>query len=91
MPEGQMALLDPDRIAVALGNPQVRASSQATVEMADSSSMTSGSSVSAANLVSMFQVNATSLVGSLNANWRVVTPGAVFVFNLQDYGLAGGL
>src|SRR5262249_26514214 len=40
MPEGQMAVLDPNLIAVALGNPDVRASDQATVEMVDVSSMT---------------------------------------------------
>jgi hypothetical protein len=91
MPEGYMALLDPDGIAIALGEPEVRASREASVEMVDSSSMTSGSSVSAANQTSLFQVNAIGMIGSLYANWRVVRPGAVLLFNLQDYGLAGGL
>ena len=57
MPEGQFALVDPDQIAVALGEADVRASDHAMVDMQDLSSMTSGPSVAAATGVSMFQVN----------------------------------
>jgi hypothetical protein len=91
MPDGFFALIDPDYVAVALGNADVRASEQAVVDMQDSSSMTSGSSVAAVTAVSMFQVDARAIIGSISANWRVVRPGAVQLFDLQGYGLAGGV
>jgi hypothetical protein len=87
VPEGIFVLLDPDQVAVALGNPSVRASDEASIEMVDSSSMTSGPSVSASNMVSMFQANCTALIGSLTANWLVIRPEAVQVFDAQAYGL----
>jgi hypothetical protein len=54
--------------------------------MQDSSSMNSATGT-AANQTSMFQTNNTAIIGSLNANWRVIVPGAVQVFDLQAYGL----
>jgi hypothetical protein len=86
-PEGSFTFVDPDQVAVAMGNPEVRVSDETSVEMVDSSSMTSGPSVSASNLVSMFQVNCAAIAASLNANWRVVRPEAVQVFDVQAYGL----
>jgi hypothetical protein len=36
----------------------------------------------------MWQSGATALIGSINANWRVLKPDAVQVFNTTQYGLA---
>jgi hypothetical protein len=91
MPDGFCALIDPAQIAVALGNADIRSSENAVVDMQDSSSMTSGPSVAAATGVSMFQVNARAIIGSISANWRVVRAGSVQLFDLQGYGLAGGV
>jgi hypothetical protein len=86
-PDGSFTLIDPDYVALALGNPEVRASEEATVELVDSSSMASGSSVAAASMTSMFQVNAVSIIGSLNANWAVVRPEAVQTHDATAFGL----
>jgi hypothetical protein len=91
VPEGIFVFLDPDQVAVALGNPNVRASQEAAVEMVDSSSMTSGSSVSATTMTSLFQTDSVGVIGSMTANWRVIRPEAVQVFDAQAYGLSGGL
>ena len=53
--------------------------------------MTSGTSVAAVSTVSMFQVNCRAIIGSISANWRVVRDDLVLLFDLQSYGLAGGL
>ena len=90
-PEGIFVFLDPDAVAIAMGNADIRASEQASVEMANSSSMTSGSSVSAATMTSMWQTNSVAIIGSMSANWRVIRPEAVQVFDAQAYGLSGGL
>jgi hypothetical protein len=86
-PDGSFTLIDPDYVALALGSPEVRASTVASVEMVDSSSMTSAPSVAAANMVSMFMVNATAIVGSVNANWAVVRPEAVQTHDATAFGL----
>ena len=91
MTDGFFALIDPNQIAVALGDGDVRASDNAVVDMQDSSSMTSGPSVAAATAVSMFQVNARAIIGSISANWRVIRDDAVLLFDLQGYGVAGGV
>jgi hypothetical protein len=87
-PEGSFTFLDPDQVAVAMGSPEVRASDEADVAMVDSSSMASGLSVTAASMTSMFQVNAVAIIGSMTANWRVVRPESVQLFDAQAYGLA---
>jgi hypothetical protein len=84
VPEETIVFLDPDQIALAMGNAEIRTSDQASVDMADSSSMTSGPSVAAAQLTSLFQTNSTGIIGSLTANWRVVRPGAVQWFDAQS-------
>ena len=84
-------MLDPSQIALALGEADIRASENAMVDMQDSSSMTSGTSVSATTGVSMFQVNCLAIIGSISANWRVMRDDAVMLYDLQSYGLAGGL
>ena len=91
MTEGFFALIDPNQIAVALGDADIRASDNAAIEMSDSPSMTSGTSVAAVSTVSMFQVNCRAIIGSISANWRVVRDNSVLLFDLQSYGLAGGL
>ena len=57
------------------------------MEMADTSTMLAAPTVTAVSVSSMFQTNSTALIGSVAANWRVVRPGAVLVFNVQSYGL----
>ena len=79
--------LYPPAIMVALGNADLRVSTQASVEMVDTSSMTSATSVAAVNTTSLWQTNATGIIGSITANWVVTRPGAVAVFNTQSYGL----
>jgi hypothetical protein len=91
MPDGFFAILDPDQIAIALGDANIRASDNALVDMVDSSSMTSGPNVAAASTVSMFQVNARAIIGSVSANWRLAKDDAVLLYDLQSFGLAGGL
>ena len=91
MPVGFFAVLDPNQIAVALGDADIRASENASIEMQDTPSMTSGTSVAAVSTVSMFQVNCRAIIGSISANWRVVRDDSVLLFDLQSYGLAGGL
>jgi hypothetical protein len=91
VPEGIFVLIDPARVAIATGAADIRISGEATVEMADSSSMTSATSVSGANQVSMWQTNSKAIIGSVSANWRIVTPDAVQVFDAQAYGLSGGM
>jgi hypothetical protein len=86
-PDGSFTLIDPDYVALALGNAEIRASDEASVEMVDSSSMASGPSVAAASMTSMFQVNAVAIIGSLNANWAVVRPEAVQTFDAPAFGL----
>jgi len=39
----------------------------------------------------MWQANARAIIGSISANWRVTRIGAVQLFDLQNYGLAGGV
>jgi hypothetical protein len=63
-----LILLDRTQIAVAMGNGSLRASEQANVELVDSSSMTSGYSVSAANTTSLFQTDSIGFIGSITAN-----------------------
>jgi hypothetical protein len=86
-PEGIFVLLDPDQVAVAMGGASIRASEQATVELSDSSTMTSGPSVAATTLTSMWQTNCAAIIGSLTANWRVIRAEAVQVFDAHAYGL----
>jgi hypothetical protein len=90
-PEGIFVFLDPGQIAIAIGDADVRSSENAFVDMQDSSSMTSGPSVAASTGVSMFQVNAAAIVGSVSANWRLLRAESVQVFDAQAYGLSGGL
>ena len=71
--------LYPPAIMVALGNADLRVSTQASVEMVDTSSMTSATSVAAVNTTSLWQTNATGIIGSITANWVVTRPGAVAV------------
>ena len=90
-PEGIFVLIDPDQIALAAGGVDIRTSQEAAVEMQDSSSMKSATTVTAATLTSLFQTNSTAILGSMNANWRLMMPGAVLVFSAQNYGLSGGV
>ena len=91
VPDGFMVLLDPSQIALALGEADIRASENAMVDMVDSSSMTSAATVAQSTGVSMFQVNCLAIIGSISANWRVMRDDAVMLYDLQSYGLAGGL
>ena len=52
MPDGFFAIVDPDQIAVAIGDANVRSSDVANVEMSDGPSMTSGPSVAAVSTLS---------------------------------------
>src|SRR5262245_40970937 len=74
VPEGQMVLLDPARIAVAMGNAEIRVSTQGTVEMADSSSM-NVTSPTAANQTSLWSTNSWRSSGQsqLTGAWSVLT------------------
>ena len=91
VPEGIFVFLDPDQIALAIGNADIRASEHASIEMSDGPSMTSGTSVAQSTLTSMFQTNSTAVIGSVIANWRVIRPESVQTFDAQTYGLSGGL
>ena len=53
--------------------------------------MTSGPSVAAANTTSMFQVNCRAIIGSIAQIGVSSRDDAVLLFDLQGYGLAGGL
>jgi hypothetical protein len=81
-----VVFLDPSQIAVAMEGPEIRSSTQATVELADSSTQDSVS-VTGTNLSSMFQNNSTAILGDLWANWRVMKPEAVMTFTVQQFGL----
>jgi hypothetical protein len=57
----RITLVDASGLAVVMGEIELRSTEQALVEMVDSSSQTSGSSVNAVNMVSMFQTNSRCL------------------------------
>jgi hypothetical protein len=72
-------MVDPELIAVAAGDAEVRASQNATCEMADAAvTQSSSATVTPTNVVSMFQT--TAIIGEVSANWRVIQPGAVQYF-----------
>jgi hypothetical protein len=63
VPEGVIVLMDPTQIGVAMDSPRVATSQNATVEMADSTTMAAATSVTARNVTSMFQTNAHAILG----------------------------
>lgn len=79
--------LDPGQIAVAIDNADIRASRQASVDMADNTSQSSSATVAATNITSMWQSNSTAIIGCVDANWRVIRPEAVQYFSTQSFGL----
>jgi hypothetical protein len=83
----EIVILDPSQIAVALSPAGLRVSSQAAIDMSDTSSMASGGTVAQASMVSMFQTNSKAIIGSVNANWAVLRDDAVMVYNTFQYGL----
>jgi hypothetical protein len=42
-------------------------------------------------MTSLFQTDSIGVIGSMTANWRVIRPESVQLFDLQSYGLSGGL
>jgi Phage capsid family len=90
VPEGIFVLMDPTRIAVAMGDAMVRTSQNADIEMEDGPANASITPAQA-TLTSLFQVSATAILGEVSCNWRNTRPGSVLVFSAQSFGLAGGL
>jgi hypothetical protein len=76
-------LIDPSQVVLAVGNVSLRATEQAAIELVDSSSMASAPTPTAANLTSLFQSDSVAIIGSITANWRLLRPGAVLLFNTQ--------
>lgn len=87
VPEEVLVLLDPDAIALALGGADVRSSTQASISMEDGPSMTSATSVAQESTSSMFQLNSTAIIGSVQANWKVLRPEAVVYYFAPALGL----
>jgi hypothetical protein len=87
VPEGTFVLLDPTKIAVAMGGAELTGTNVGAIELSDAPSQTSGTSVSAVNLTSLFQTDCSAIMGMISANWRVITAGAVQTFDSQAFGL----
>jgi HK97 family phage major capsid protein len=83
----EIVLIDPQHVAVAMGNASVRTSTHGSVHMIDSSSMKSADTVAGAAMVSLFSTNSVGLIGSVTANWVTTRAGAVLLFNTQSYNL----
>lgn len=91
VPDGYMIFVDPEAVIVAMGEAEIRTSQQADIEMEDTPSNASGTTVAQAQMTSMFQTNSTAIIGEVSANWRVIRDNAVVIHDLQGFGLAGGM
>lgn len=91
VPEGQIILLDPGQVSLAMDGVELKVSRDAAIEL---NSAPAGHSVTPAagdqTLVSAFQENFAAVMGFVYANWALMKPGACKVYDLQSYGLAGG-
>ncbi len=75
---GQLALIDPTAVALALGDIQVSESQHTTLAMIDNPT-------GAVEQVSMFQTNSVALRVEINANWEVMQEGAVSILTGTDW------
>jgi hypothetical protein len=82
----EIIFMDPQHIAVAMGNPMINVSTQGDVNMLDVTAQTA-LTPAASDLVSLFQCNLTGMLATITANWVNTRPGSVLVFNTQQYGL----
>lgn len=91
VPEGQIILLDPTQVALAMDGAEIRVARETSIEM-DTAPAGSSTTPTAGNstLVSMFQSNSAAIQGFVFANWRLTKAGSCKVYDLQAYGLAGG-
>jgi hypothetical protein len=87
VPEEIGVFVDPNFVAVALGGADISVSTQGTLEMENSPSMTSATSVSGQQVVSLFQSNTAGIRVSVGVNWTVLNPEAVQYFVLPSFGL----
>jgi hypothetical protein len=78
VPDGLIALIDASGIAIASGDTMLKASTQTSIDMADSATVVNG----ATSHISMFQANAVALLAEQVINWRRMRDSAVkFVEN----------
>lgn len=91
VPEGQIILLDPNQVSLAMDGAEIRVARETSIEM---DSAPAGTTVTPTagdqTLVSMWQVNSSAIQGFVFANWRLMKPNACKVYDLQAYGLSGG-
>lgn len=72
----RITAVDATGLAVVAGEIELRSTDQALVEMVDSSSQTSGTSVNAVQMVSMFQTNSRALRAERGIAVKAIRPGA---------------
>ncbi len=75
--EGDIALVDPTGIALGEGHAAVRVTTEATVEMLDSSLQQDATDGTGTSLVSLWQSNAVGILAERAINWQTVRPGSV--------------
>jgi hypothetical protein len=67
-----MTLLDPTGLATSMGEIELRSSEHASIEMVDSSSQSSATSVGQAQMVSMFQTGSRALLAERSISVKAV-------------------
>jgi hypothetical protein len=87
VPEEIGVFVDPNFVAVALGGADISVSTHGSLEMENAPAMTSATSVSQQNTVSLFQSNTAGIRVSVGVNWTVLNPEAVQYFVLPSFGL----
>jgi len=81
-----ISLIDATGLAMAASPVDIRTSRETAVELATSSSMTSGPSVSAANLVSMFQTNSAALKAERSIAFAALRPNTYASLTGVEWG-----
>ncbi|MFT2210694.1 phage major capsid protein [Rhizobium giardinii] len=75
--EGDIALVDPTGIAVGEGHAGLRVTTEASVEMLNSSLQQDATDGTGTSLVNLWQANAVGLLAERAINWQVARPGSV--------------
>lgn len=85
----QLVLIDPDAVAYGEEGMDLRTSRQASIEMTDAPTGSTGpvEPPAAASLVSLWQCNSVALMSEKFLNWQIARTGGVRVIN----GLTGGV
>jgi Phage capsid family len=84
-PGGQITLIDAAGIAYGEGDPEYRIVTAGSVVMVNNPTMAALPTPTAAQVVGLWQTNATALVVGRHLNWKRVRPGAVSLITGTNY------